>query len=504
MPANKGADSKQGLIITLVCFILLSIILGVTTYYGYAGQADLQKATADAKKDADSAKKDRDWYKFVALQLKHYTGDLTKQENQDWTDYYGRYQSNQLSGDDKATVDNLIKDLNARLAKDAATIEPYRQKVARLEEELKNARASLQSEKNNLAKERADNARLMDVKSAELQEAKANLQKALADNVANQQKMAQELLTRLQEFANLSDELAKTKKKAETDVGKLQKERSRLATEIHDQEAKVKKFQERLTPPDLQKFSTPKGKIVSLDPRGQLAMINLGSADNVRTQQGLTFSIFGHGIAGRGSTERKGALEVVEVVGPHLSRAKITETVDLRNNPIQTEDVLVNPAWSPTMQEHVAIAGLIDFTGEGRDHIDEFLRSLNKQNIVVDAFLDLKDTTIKGKMDLKTDYLILGEPPEINATTTIREGDTRLDRKSEILDKMASMQLEAQRLGVTVVPLRRFVALTGYQVPRGARSTTGFSYESRIPSAAANGEPGKKDKAKEDKKDDGK
>jgi hypothetical protein len=42
-PAKGGAgDSKQGLIITLVFFVLLAIGLGVGTYYGFAGQKDLE------------------------------------------------------------------------------------------------------------------------------------------------------------------------------------------------------------------------------------------------------------------------------------------------------------------------------------------------------------------------------------------------------------------------------------------------------------------------------
>src|SRR5581483_4038960 len=198
---------------------------------------------------------------------------------------------------------------------------------------------------------------------------------------------------------------------------------------------------------------------------------------------------------------------VVEVVGPHLSRARITETVDPRSNPIQPGDLLVNPAWSPSMQQHVAIAGLIDFTGDGRDHREEFMRALSKQNIVVDAYLDLRERTIVGKIDLKTDYLILGDQPMFDANAQIREGDRRFENKEEILQKIADMQREAQRLGVQILPLRRFVELTGYQVPRGARSATGFSYENRIPASSNNGqakEADKKEKAKEEKKDEGK
>jgi hypothetical protein len=502
MPANKGAESKQGLIITLVGFVLLTIILGVTTYYGYAEQDALRKAAADAKKDADSAKKNRDWYKYVALKLKEYTGDLTKQETEELSVAPGK----STAGEDQAAYNALFADLQSRLAKDAATIEPYRQKVARLEEELRNREASLQAERNNLKKEREEHARAMDVKRQELTQAQEDLKKAQAENVADRQKSEQELLTRLQEFGDTSQELEKEKKKHATEVQTLLKEGKVRQAENSDLQTVLDRVRKQITAPDLQKFSTPKGKILNVLPRGQV-FINLGSADHVRTQQALTFSIFGSGTGGQGSTQRKGALEVIDVRGPHLSLAKITETVDPRTMPIQSGDVLVNPAWSPTMQEHVAIAGLIDLAGDGRDHSEDLMRALRSQGVVIDAYVDLREATIKGKMTFKTDYLILGEQPEFNANTTVREGDSRFEHKTEILTKIADMQTEAKRVGATVVPLRRFVALTGYQIPQAARSTSAYSYESRVPRPSSNGEgkaAGKQEKAKEENKDESK
>jgi hypothetical protein len=500
MPANKGAESKQGLIITLVGFVLLSIILGVTTYYGYAEQDALRKAAADAKNEAASAKKNRDWYKYVALKLKEYTGDLTKQETEELSVAPGK----STPGEDQAAYTALFGDLQSRLAKDATTIEPYRQRVARLEEELRNTQTSLQAERNNLKKQREEHARAMAVKQDELKEANDKLEKAQAANLADRQKSEQDLLTRLKDFGDMSQELEKVRKASATEVQTLQKEAKRRQGEMQDLEQTLIKVQDTIKPPDLQKFSKPKGKIVNVDVRNQMAWIDVGSADNIRKQQTLTFSIFGSGIAAQGNPVRKGTLEVVDVVGPHLSRAKITETVDPRRMPIQTGDLLVNPAWSPTMQEHVAIAGLIDTVGDGRDHSDELKRVLSRQNVVVDAYLDLRDATIKGTMTHKTDYLILGDQPEFNANTTFKEGDARFERKTEIVQKIAEMQDNAKKLGVNVVPLHRFVALTGVQIPRGARSTTGYSYESRIPPPSSNGEKAAGKKAKEENKEENK
>ena len=76
MAANKGGDSKQGLIISLVIAILLLIIIGVVAYYGYDGQAALSKQATDAKAAESAAKKDRDWWKYRALLMQNATGYL--------------------------------------------------------------------------------------------------------------------------------------------------------------------------------------------------------------------------------------------------------------------------------------------------------------------------------------------------------------------------------------------------------------------------------------------
>src|SRR5690242_3973854 len=65
-PKTRPQESKKGLIITLVFFILATLILGVATYFGFAEQEKLDKAAKEAQKNEKSAKDDRDWYKFQA------------------------------------------------------------------------------------------------------------------------------------------------------------------------------------------------------------------------------------------------------------------------------------------------------------------------------------------------------------------------------------------------------------------------------------------------------
>src|SRR5262249_26482496 len=59
MAKRKAAQEPTGpgtfMILVLVFFVLAALILGVTTYLGYKGQEDLEKAAADAKAEQKKA-----------------------------------------------------------------------------------------------------------------------------------------------------------------------------------------------------------------------------------------------------------------------------------------------------------------------------------------------------------------------------------------------------------------------------------------------------------------
>src|SRR5262249_48875832 len=149
-------------------------------------------------------------------------------------------------------------------------------------------------------------------------------------------------------------------------------------------------------------------------------------------------------------------IEIIDVISANLSKAKIIEVVNPNAQPLMVGDVLINPVWSPNQREHVAIAGLIDLTGDRRDNVGEFMANLQRMGVAIDAYQDLNDNTVKGPgMTLATAYLVVGDSPEL--TTEVMGGDKRADFKAQITSKMTEMRKEAERLGITIVPLRRFV-----------------------------------------------
>lgn len=505
MAKKKEGDSKQGLIIALVCFVVLSLGLGVAAYYGYADNATDKGKAKEAEAKASSMEKNRNWYKYLYLQIAQYAGHLDPKQASDLTSLAG----SNLTGDEKAAVDQLFAALKAKLVKDNNAAEYYSEKVARLTKELGDTKTLLANTQKQLATANGTIKQNEDDLAKERADWKKKLDDANAQNLKDRQDQEAKFAKMLEEFGDLNKQIAELRKKAENDNDASQKRIKVLTGTVKQTELELTKARDALKPPDLLKFDTPKGSIIRLDPRADVAWINIGSADNLRASEGVTFSIFSSSTGGKVGGERKGALEVVDVTGAHLAKAKITEITDPNRDPIVTGDLLINPAWNSTNRTHVAVTGLIDMTGEGRDQIDEFLRVLKREGIVVDAYLDLRDLNIKGDgMTLKTDYLIVGEAPNLTTNFSYKADDPRVTRKTGIGEKMAEMRKQATELGVTVVPMRRFAMLTGYRLPKGVGVQTGAGYDFIRQSetlSAPEKQPDKKNgktEAKPEKKDD--
>lgn len=495
MAAKQSGESKQGLIISLVCFVLLSIILGVTTYMGYGVADEKTKAAADATTKEAAAKKDAAWYKYRALETQRYAGlPLTKEESADLQ----ALRQGSPSGPGQTEFAKVIEGASKDLTLPGGLVESYSARVDRLTRELADARTKLDQTDIALKRAKADYEERLLSKDAELDEFSKRLKAAQAQNVADKAEAAKAYEENLARFEQLSKDNENLKKKADADLLAWEKERKKLTKTVADLETTRAKLIQDKPATDWTVYDQPKGKIAELDPRGEIAYINLGSADMIRPQQNLTFSIFSQGRGDRPSRDYKGSLEVLEVLGPHFSKAKLIQVVDPNRNPIMVGDVLINPTWNPYVREHIAIAGLVDLTGDRRHNLDEFMRNLERQGIVVDAYQDMSDNTIKGPgMTLKTAYLVVGSAIEPGEEEMLKGDRTKVDEKMAVNVKMTEMQDEAKKLGVTVIPLRRFVQLVGYKMPKGAGVSRPLDYQVK-PKAIKPAAPAPKEDKKEE------
>ena len=75
---------------------------------------------------------------------------------------------------------------------------------------------------------------------------------------------------------------------------------------------------------------------------------------------------------GRPNPQPKGTLEVVNVIGPHLSQARITAVKDANRDPVLVGDVLNNSTWDP-FQEFFVKQGLLQQKIELSQYLDAAL-----------------------------------------------------------------------------------------------------------------------------------
>jgi hypothetical protein len=499
--AAKGSDSKQGLIISLVFSVLINIALGVFVYLGYAGQKEKEDAATKATQDKANSDADREWQRAQNLILKAYTGGtLTNNEESDLATLRAKLDGNQFKAPTgKEEFDKLVQKLDADYGWDPNTKKPkvtLLGRVADLTNQLKAEQARMATFDQTFKTAEAQLKQLSENAKNENQQWQKKVEELNDKFVKLHAEKTKEYQTALLQLEKLQQEVEDLNKKAADTKTDNDKELDKLRRESRDKDTKYEILQGKLKPMDWTAHDQPKGKIMSLDRSGTFAYLNVGSRDHVKAQ--LTFSVFGKDVGGKPVGERKAAVEVVNVLGPGLSMAKVTDVTDAASNPILNGDLLFNPAWNATLREHVAVAGLIDLTGDGSDSTEEFVRELQRQNIVVDMYLDLKTMAVKGKMTHQTGYLIRGEQPGFGSGISNQEllNDPQNQRKSDVIGKMSEIVAEANKLGVAVVPARRFLSLIGYKLPK---SVAPPDYTLRAPTQRPAGENADADKKPEDK-----
>jgi hypothetical protein len=469
MPPKSQGESKQGLIITLVFFILATIGLGVAAYFGFSEQGAMVAAKKEAEKKEKLFKDERDYYAFQSDLYQSYMGHGDNINAADLGTKKGQFDSGSMRIDsykDKENVRKVVKDLDQNLKwKDNKPEQTYKGLV----DDWKNKYEAL--EKRNLGLQQKLTKAEKDLKDAttQLEQAQttytANLDKSKKENTDNQTNDRAEITKLREEITRLGTEKETLLKKADQDKQDLGKQIAKLNGDIKQYKDLINARNEEIAQFKLQGGEAPPNlrtdwKIVKMDARGTQPYINLGSADKVRPQ--LTFSIHGVGLDGRPVSQAKGTLEVINVVDEHLSRVRITSVKDPNRDPVLQGDILYNPSWNPNIKKHVALAGVIDLTGDGRDNLREFMRNLERQNIVVDAWLDPKDYSVHGRITVRTDYMIIG------TDMTFTEGGVRADfDKVKAFDKAKNqMQDEANKNGVPVMQLYKYLELIGYRLPR--------------------------------------
>jgi hypothetical protein len=274
-----------------------------------------------------------------------------------------------------------------------------------------------------------------------------------------QTKAHADLTTQIGTYNNDRDAAVKEKEKVAAQLvvqaGILKKERedsqksiatlSTQLTQLQQLSEAMKKKVIDLNNATVNRFESPDGRVVNVNQAQRLVWVNIGQKDGLLRQ--TTFSVFNHDENGVAQAEPKARLEVVRIVGDHLSECRILE--DKASNPILQNDVVFTPAWSPGVEVHFALVGFMDID---RDSVSdrEMIRNVIKMSGgVIDAELQ-DDGTRTGNINVNTRYLVLGEKPNERSGT-------------RMLQEYNFMLGEVNKFGTETINVQKLMAMMGYK-----------------------------------------
>ncbi|HEV3021669.1 MAG TPA: hypothetical protein VGX76_04355 [Pirellulales bacterium] len=420
-----ASSENQGLQIALIIFVMLTIILSVTTFVFFR---QYEEASIKSAKDEEVAKK-------AVAEAAEKTGQVTRLQQ-----ILGVPESPKIADADALWQSDLNKYVTA-LPEDKRN---YRSAL----EYLYGAYQSLDDkftaksaqymllEKEKEAIETAKNKLVEDAQGKQnlAEKQRDDAMQAFNDALATKNKHEQELEAELKAKEENIESL-KVEKKKEVDTVVAEKVKVETALEI------VNKRLDEVDPTT--GIAMPDGEIIHVNQKAGSVWINVGRDDGLRRQ--VTFSVVGANETVGKNQPTKGRIEVTELLGPHFSECRILG--DKITDPLVTGDKIFTPLFHPGRSVGIAIVGLIDLTGDGEDDRDMVVDMIHMAGGTVDAQVDLKTDKQEGNLNINTRYLIVGKEPE---DAKVGEGFTKIQR-------------EAQRLNVEIINADKFLDLVGWK-----------------------------------------
>jgi hypothetical protein len=543
---DKSGSPNVVLVIFIIFFFLLSIGLGIWGYYGYAGQDKLetQRKTAEAEKKVE--KLGKEYYSMLYRDLRTHVGDTLDQTEEEelkahkdafLSDGFGKFK-------DEKTKDAAFKLMMELKNKDYEKLRenpgfPKELKIAHekqreAEAKVAGAVAKAGSVDDYIKSHTASqdkfqgevNKRIADDNAAQtllVQKASDNVKKLTDSN----KELIDSLTAKDKEVLDLKEDHEKEVKKFKREVARLEAEKAEMlgggtgkdkdkggpAVTLRGSDA----FPLLLDiSPGKPLWDNPVGKITRVDLDLRQVAINLGHAQGAKPE--LTFNIFSAGTNGRAEGKLKGSIEIIKVIDANTSLCRITSLFDAegmeillnlqtRNRvlreteaPLKEGDLLFNLFWGT----RVAVAGYCSITGDPSDNPAEQVRQMNdlmyllkRNGIQVDAYVDLRDGHVEGKITSKTRYLIRGD--ELRSTEpkaapkTDEEKDKEKDMpkeaapntdRNDLVNKSSrTLRETARERGLLSISAENFATVTGYRRARSGNSAELSNFRPSLPVA---------------------
>lgn len=433
-----AARENQGLQIALIVFVMLTIMLSVTTFLFFRNyQNEQQRAKAADDKAADVTQKmgvlegERSAYvKYIGFPETEKKETIDAAYEKDFANSVV-YGISGLPDNEKnyrkllESYESLTKSLNVQLAKK--------------DEDLRLAKATFEK------------------KQSEFDAEKAKLTKDKDETIASYLKEREAITAQIKELTETKNQLIADKKAKDDELdalkSKTDSEINKLNETLGKQQTSIEqlKFVNNEVTSEYNSNASPDGRIVWVNQREGTALINLGSADNLRKR--ITFSVFDpettdvsalrSAQAGKSDQIKvstpasaavtKGSIEVINITDRHMAECRILQHSP--SNPIIPGDVIYTPIWQPGQQDHFALVGKLDIDG---DDLDDTRR--------VEDLIRINGGSLDKEINIETRYLVIGK---------IEEGSEKLEENNKLLN-------DAKKFGIQHIKLSQFMEMMGY------------------------------------------
>lgn len=439
-----ASRESQGLQIALILFVMVTVVLAITTYVYFRKSEEKIAEARTARESERAAKDEKAKVDDENRVLKHVLGYEPKPETELAT-IKAALVGNKLMEDVFNNFDQDMSLYGVGLDKDRLN---YRNLPKQLLDgiqvrntQLADANAQvkvLQAEKDQ-AREDESKRRLLAEKGQ--QDAQTDL--------ASQRQVFSQART---EFSRTSDQLAGTISGKDKQLAQLSaaaaKEKEELEKKKETALELAKAYHDKLEKLTEKPSERAAGEVTYVEQRSNTVYINLGSVDGVEKM--MNFSVIDQAEVGKGMTKAKakGRIQVIKVSGEHTAEARIIENAV--RDPILNGDKIYSPSFKPGQKIHFALVGLMDIDGDGKSDQAKVKSIITMNNGVVDSeLLDDDSGTISGKMTSETRYLVQGQRPTDKTKAKAMEGYTR-------------MIGDASNLGIEAISLPKLLDRMGY------------------------------------------
>ncbi|MBY0588624.1 hypothetical protein K2X85_15735 [bacterium] len=451
-----SSSEGQGKTIALVVFVVLTVMTGVLAFYFYDQTDTLTQERNSANQAAETARKQ----------------ETTTKNN--YKEIRGLVYGEQTEEDHAKVVELVRNDLKTpRLGathKDRKLeYKSFKDALDFLHDELGTADQRTDEQNKEIAKLRAEIESLKETYQTQVDVAVKDKDEKTAELAAETEKFRTTIDQKDREIAQISDERLRALNSKQDAEQNFSRYREKTDSDLKRLDNTIADLREQDRLREQIEFVSSDGQIAEVKPQKgtTVAYINLGSADGLTT--GTTFGVYGRDQGGNPYKFPKANIEVTRILDEHRALARVDNWKF--SDPVIPGDQLYNALWSPGDRISIGLVGLVylndrvggETTGlELSYENDQFLNLVKQLGTNIDAVYDLGSQKIQGKIDVQTDWLVVGDIPES------KENDPQ--ERKEFLSSLRKaeklMREQARENNVGIIHVRNLLTFMGKQQPQ--------------------------------------